>query len=223
MTIREYLQRHILLVGIFIVIVVLNAASDTLHDRTAEIVVWTEGVISKAPVVGMFLFVLLAMISAMVAFFSSAVVAPLAIYAWGKAGTFVLLWLGWLLGGILSYCIGRYLGRSVASMIVDEKKIDGWERELGARARFIHIFAFQAAVPSEIPGYVLGILRYSFPLYLTALSITELPYALATVYLGESFLEGESSIFILLGFAVIIFSIFLFQWLRKLLRQRDDS
>lgn len=223
MTIRDYLQRHILLVGILIVIVGLVTASDTLHDRTAEIVVWTEGVISQAPVVGMFLFVLLAMISAMVAFFSSAVVAPIAIYSWGKAGTFILLWLGWLLGGILSYCIGRYLGRSVVSMFVDEEKIDGWERELGARARFIHIVAFQAAVPSEIPGYVLGILRYSFPLYLIALSITELPYAIATVYLGESFLEGESSIFILLGFAVIIFSIFLFQWLRKMLRQRDDS
>lgn len=223
MNIREILQRHILLVGIFIVIAGLVAASDTLHDRTEEIVIWFEGVISQAPILGMMSFVLLAMISAMVAFFSSAIFAPIAIYAWGKGGTFMLLWLGWLLGGILSYCIGRYLGRSVAGMIVDHHKIDGWERELGARARFIHILAFQAAVPSEIPGYVLGILRYSFPLYLVALSITELPYALATVYLGESFLEGESTIFILLGFAVIIFSVFLFQWLRRLLRQRDDS
>ena len=105
-------------------------------------------------------------------------------------------------------------------MIVDEEKIDGWERELGARARFVHILLFQAAVPSEVPGYVLGILRYSFPLYLTALSITELPYALATVYLGESFLEGESTIFLLLGFAVVVVAMFLFRGIRKLLRQR---
>jgi uncharacterized membrane protein YdjX (TVP38/TMEM64 family) len=215
MIIRAYLQRHILIVGIFIVVVGLVAASDTLHHRTADIIVWTEGVISQAPVAGMALFVLLAMISAMVAFFSSAIFVPIAIYAWGKGSAFILLWLGWLLGGILSYCVGRFLGRSVASMIVDEKKIDGWERELGARARFIHI-------PSEIPGYVLGILRYSFPLYLTALSITELPYALATVYLGESFLEGESSVFILLGFAVIVFGMFLFQGIRKMLGRRND-
>lgn len=223
MNIREILQRHILIVGIFIVVVGLVAASDTLHHRTEEIIVWTEGVISQAPVVGMFLFVLLAMISAMVAFFSSAVVAPVAIYAWGKAATFFLLWLGWLLGGVLSFCIGRYLGRRAAGMIVDEQKLKGWEEELGARARFTHILLFQAAVPSEVPGYVLGVLRYSFPLYLAALSITELPYALATVYLGESFLEGESSVFIVLGFAVIICSIFLFQWVRKMLRQRSDS
>jgi uncharacterized membrane protein YdjX (TVP38/TMEM64 family) len=223
MTIREILQRHIIVVGIFIVVVGLVTASDTLHDRTEEIVVWFEGVISQAPLLGMVSFVVLAMASAMVAFFSSAVFAPIAIYAWGKGNTFMLLWLGWLLGGILSYCVGRYLGRSVAGMIVDHQKIDGWERELGARARFGHILLFQAAVPSEIPGYVLGILRYSFPLYLTALSITELPYAIATVYLGESFLEGESSVFILLGFAVIVIGIFLFQGIKKLLGQHDDT
>jgi len=223
MNIREYLQRHIVIVGILIVVVGLVAASDTLHNRTEEIIVWIEGVISQAPVLGMVLFVLLSMVSAMVAFFSSAVFAPIAIYAWGKAGTFMLLWLGWLLGGILSFCVGRFLGRSVVGMIIDEQKIAGWERELGARSRFIHILMFQAAVPSEIPGYVLGILRYRFPLYLIALALTEIPYAIATVYLGESFLEGESTVFILLGIAVIVLGIFLLQGIRKLMSQRNDS
>jgi len=222
-SIREYLQRHIVIVGILIVVAGLITASDTLHDRTAEIIVWTEGVVSQAPVLGMVLFVLLSMVSAMVAFLSSAVFVPIAIYAWGKAGTFVLLWLGWLLGGILSFCVGRFLGRSVVGMLIDEQKIAGWERELGARSRFIHILMFQAAVPSEIPGYVLGILRYRFPLYLAALAITELPYAIATVYLGESFLEGESTVFILLGVAVIVLGIFLLQGIRKLIGQRNSS
>lgn len=223
MKIRDYLPRHIVIVGILIVVAGLVAASDTLHDRTDAIIVWTESVISQAPALGMLLFVLLSMVSAMVAFFSSAVFAPVAIYAWGKAGTFMLLWLGWLLGGMLSFGIGRFLGRSVVSVIIDEKKIDGWERELGTRARFIHVLLFQAAVPSEIPGYVLGILRYSFPLYLSALAITELPYAIATVYLGEAFLEGNSTVFILLGITVIVLSMFLFQGIRKFLGQRKDS
>jgi uncharacterized membrane protein YdjX (TVP38/TMEM64 family) len=223
MNIREYLQRHIVIVGILIVVVGLVTASDTLHNRTEEIIVWIEGVISQAPVLGMVLFVLLSMVSAMVAFFSSAVFAPIAIYAWGKAGTFMLLWLGWLLGGILSFCVGRFLGRSVVGMIIDEQKIAGWERELGERSRFMHILMFQAAVPSEIPGYVLGILHYRFPLYLAALALTEIPYAIATVYLGESFLEGESTVFILLGIAVIVLGVFLLQGIRKLMSRRTDS
>ncbi len=187
MAIRRNLQRHLLVLGALIIVAGLVAASDTLHDRTQEIIVWTEGIISQAPLLGMLVFVLLAMLSAMVAFFSSALLAPVAIYTWGEAGCLALLWLGWCLGGIISFCIDRYLGHSAVSKIIGEEKIAGWQNTLSERTRFVHILFFQAVVPSEIPGYLLGILRYPFLLYLAALGITEIPYALATVYLGESF------------------------------------
>ena len=216
MPIRHTLQRHILVIGSIIIVAGLIAASDTLHDQTEHIIVWIEALISRFPVLGMLVFVLLAMVSAMLAFFSSAVFAPIAIFAWGKTITLMLLWLGWFLGGIVSYCIGRFLGRSVASMLIGEEKIANWRYQVQGRTKFVHILLFQAAVPSEIPGYVLGILRYSFPLYLTALAITELPYALAAVYLGESFLKGQSLIFILLGIGMILASALVFQLYRRL-------
>jgi len=169
MTIRHHLQSHILIIGTIIIIAGLFAASDTLHDKIEEIIIWTEAAISEAPLLGMLVFVLLSMLSAMVAFFSSAVLAPIAVYAWGKAGCLALLWLGWLLGGIASFCIGRFAGRSVAAMLIGERKIAGWEQQVSEHTRFIHVLLFQAAVPSEIPGYVLGILRYRFLLYLTIL------------------------------------------------------
>jgi len=204
MVIRDSLQRRFLVIGGFIILLGLIAASETLHDRTAEIIVWTEALIERAPVAGLVVFLLLAMLSAMVAFFSSAVLAPVAIYAWGEGWTLVLLWLGWLFGGIASFCVGRYFGRSVAATILGEDKISDWQEALGERTRFIHILIFQAAVPSEIPGYLLGVLRYRFRHYLAALALTELPYAVATVYLGASFLEGNSSVFLIAGVGLII-------------------
>lgn len=215
MSIRNTLQRHIIVIGSIIIVAGLIAASDTLHDKTEQIIIWTEALISQFPALGMVAFVLLAMVSAMLAFFSSAVFAPVAIFAWGRTVTLVLLWLGWLLGGIASFCVGRYLGRSVASALIGEEKIASWQRQVKGRTRFVHILLFQAAVPSEVPGYVLGILRYRFLLYLLALAITELPYAIATVYLGESFLKGQSVVFILLGIGVIVASAFVFQLYRR--------
>jgi membrane protein YqaA with SNARE-associated domain len=129
----------------------LDHCRDTLHDQTEQIIVWIEALISRFPVLGMLVFVLLAMVSAMLAFFSSAVFAPIAIFAWGKTVTLMLLWLGWFLGGIVSYCIGRFLGRSVASMLIGEEKIANWRYQVQGRTRFVHILLFQAAVPSEIP------------------------------------------------------------------------
>lgn len=203
MALRRNLQRHLLIVGLTIVVAGLIAASESLHDKTEAIVFWTEDLIAQAPLLGMLVFLLLAMLSAMVAFFSSALLAPVAIYTWGNVGCFALLWCGWFLGGIASFCVGRFLGRSVAATIIGEEKIATWEYQVSEHTRFVHILFFQAVVPSEIPGYVLGILRYRFLLYLVALGITELPYAIATVYLGESFLKGESMVFVLLGVGAI--------------------
>ncbi len=216
MAIRRNLQRHLLVLGTLIIVAGLVAASDTLHDKTQAVIFWAEGIISQAPLLGMVVFVVLAMLSAMIAFFSSALLAPVAIYAWGHAACLGLLWLGWCLGGIVSFYIGRWLGRSAVSMIIGEQTIADWQNLVSERTRFIHILLLQAVVPSEIPGYLLGILRYRFPLYLTALGITEIPYAVATVYLGESFLRREKTVFILVGIGLILLAALLFHIHRRL-------
>lgn len=208
------LQRRILVAGLLITIAGLIAASDALYEITEIGIVWTEATIAQAPLLGMLVFVLLAMISAMVAFFSSAFLAPIAVHAWGNAGAVAAFWLGWFLGGIASFCIGRFLGRTAAVTLIGEDKIKEWENQLSERTRFVHILLLQLAVPSEIPGYVLGILRYRFRWYVIALAFGEIPYAVAVVYLGSSFLQGESMVFILIGLVVVL-GVFCFRSLRK--------
>lgn len=219
MALSNALHPRLLLVGALIIGVGLVSASDALHELSSAGIVWTESVISQAPMLGMAVFVLLAMLSAMVAFFSSAVLVPAAVYAWGDAGCLMLLWFGWFLGGVASYCIGRYLGRPVAAAMIGDNVIANWETRITQQASFAHILAFQAAVPSEIPGYILGLLRYRFLLYIIALAITEVPYAVVAVYLGESFLNRQTGVFVGLGVTVLLLAGFV--WLRA--RSRASS
>lgn len=223
MKIRDAFNRHILLLGMLIIIAGLVAGTETLLDKSHEIIKLAESAITGYPVLGKLLFVLLAMVSAMLAFFSSAILTPIGVYAWGPVNTFVLLWIGWLLGGMTAFLVGRYLGRSAVSVLLGESRLSSWETQMGRHTKFIHILLFQAAVPSEIPGYVLGILRYRFVLYLAALAITELPYALGTVYLGESFLKGESVLLVGIGAGIILLSVIAFQVLRRIARARASS
>ena len=72
-------------------------------------------------------------------------------------------------------------------------------RRIGARAAFPTVLLFQLALPSEIPGYVLGIVRCRPAIYLAALALAELPYAVGTVYLGESFVRGDYALLVGLG------------------------
>jgi uncharacterized membrane protein YdjX (TVP38/TMEM64 family) len=200
---RAYIRR-LLFLGIIIVVAGLISSSDVLHMEFEDIIAAVEAIISRSPRLGMLLFVLLAMISAMLAFFSSAILVPIGVYTWGSITCFALLWIGWLLGGVTSFCIGRYLGRPVAEKLVGVDRISRFEHQLGRHARFVHILLFQAALPSEVPGYVLGALRYRFSMFMLALAIVELPYALGTVYLGDRFLERDIVLFLLIGSGGIV-------------------
>ncbi|MDH3989033.1 MAG: TVP38/TMEM64 family protein, partial [Gammaproteobacteria bacterium] len=115
MKIRDAFKRHLLLLGLLIMVAGLIAGSETLLDKSHEIIMLAEPVIAGYPLLGRLLFILLAVGSAMLAFFSSAILTPIGIYAWGTVETFVLLWIGWLIGGMVSFLVGRYLGRSVVS------------------------------------------------------------------------------------------------------------
>ena len=181
----------------------LIVASDTLHSRLADAVAWGEGLIAGAPAAGMAAFVVLSALSAMFAFFSSGLLSPVAISAWGTLVTLGLLWLGWLLGGAVTYAAGRFLGRSAAALFVDDATLALWESRVTSRAHVSRVLLFQLAMPSEILGYVLGLVRYSFGTYMAVLAVTEIPYALAVVYLGESFLAGNAITFVLIAAAVV--------------------
>ena len=68
------------------VLVAVIAASDALHDPLARLLALTEGMIHDSPRLGPALFVLFAALSGILAFFSSAVIVPIAVH--GK--TFVV-------------------------------------------------------------------------------------------------------------------------------------
>ena len=63
MLIGHQYERHILILAVIVILAGFVAASDAWHARSEEIIVLAEGVISRIPVLGMLVFVLLAMLS----------------------------------------------------------------------------------------------------------------------------------------------------------------
>ena len=172
--------------------------------------------VNRHPLMGALLFVLLSALSAILAFFSSAVVVPIGVVAWGEATTFALLWCGWFLGGVAAYSIGRFLGRPVVNRLIDPVTLWRYELRVTEKARFPYILLFQLALPSEVPGYVLGIMRYPFPVYLAALAIAEIPFAIGAVWLGRSFLQRDYVTMCAIGAAGVLFLfVALREWHRR--------
>ena len=178
-----------------------------LHDWLLAQFAAAEGVIRRDPSAGMLIFVLLAAVSAMIAFFSSAVLIPVAIYVWGPTLCLLLLWAGWFLGGLAAYAAGRYVGRPLVERLVHPAALARQERWARSRRSLAAILLLQLAVPTDLAGYVFGMIRCPFGPFMVALAVAEIPYAFGAVFLGVSFVEGRLLALLAFGAAGIALSV----------------
>jgi uncharacterized membrane protein YdjX (TVP38/TMEM64 family) len=181
-------------------------AARPVHDWLLEQLGAAETLIRAQHAAGMAVFVLLAAVSAMVGFVSSAVLVPVAVFVWGAPVSFLLLWAGWYIGGLLSYAIGRTLGRPVLHRLARASTLERYERWARSRRSLVPIVLFQLAIPSDLAGYVFGVIRCPLQSYAVALAVAEIPYAVGAVLLGVSFLEGRLLPLLALGLLGIAIS-----------------
>jgi uncharacterized membrane protein YdjX (TVP38/TMEM64 family) len=207
---RQHRQRAAVLLG-GVVVIAAAAASRPVHDAVQAGIDAAEGVIATHAVAGAVLFVVLSALSAMVVFFSTAVITPVAIDAYGTLPTLFLLWLGWVGGGVAAYAIGHFYGHRVAAWFIDPERLREYEARARGLVRFNHVLLFQLAVPSEIPGYVLGLAGCRFRTYLAGVALAELPFAIGAVYLGESFLHRDYLLVLAIGIAGVALTWFAFR------------
>ena len=194
------------------------AASGTLHTALLDVLATSKDVIVRYPAAGALLFLLLAAVSAMFAFVSIAILVPVAVYVWGEPLSMLLLWVGWILGGAAAYGIARLLGRRVVHWLTAASALNRLEHRLRPDTPFSLILILQLGLPSEIPGYVLGLVRYPFGRYLAALAIVEVPYTIATIYLGAGVVAAQGGFVLAIGLSAVVLSVGAFYLLRKRMR-----
>jgi uncharacterized membrane protein YdjX (TVP38/TMEM64 family) len=209
-------RRRIATGALLLAILALVVLSRGVHDALLRLLVSAEAIAADHPAWAATLVVVFAALSAMLVFVSSWVVLPFAVFTWGAGPALLLLWTGWLLGGITSYSIGRFLGRPAVRRLASRTALDRYEDRVSHRAPFGLILLFQLALPSEIPGYVLGLVRYPFVRYLAALGLVELVYGIATVSLGTGVVERRVALILPAAAALAI----LVAWAVLALRRR---
>jgi len=178
--------------------------SATLHNALMESASILRGYSENNPVAAMIIFSGLAIFSAMFSLFSSIPLIPIAVAIWGNMLTFILLFWGWLIGGMAAYAIGRYAGYPLLKNILSENKISYYRSRIPPRSEFAFIFLFRFVTPAEITGYLLGLIKYEFSRYTLITFLSELPFAALAVYMSEAFILGKELSFWGLGAFIII-------------------
>lgn len=185
-----------------------------IHDAIDRALGAVAPLFTTHPLLGGALFVLLAAVSAMLAFFSSALLVPAGIHAWGTWPTIALLWLGWLLGGMCAYVLGRVLRRPLLPTREAAQTLEHYARRLPPNASWPLVLLLQLALPSEVPGYLCGFLRVRFKVYVSALAVAELPYAIGAALVGDSVVRGHSLWLLALAVLAVVAMLFALRLLR---------
>jgi uncharacterized membrane protein YdjX (TVP38/TMEM64 family) len=165
--------------------VALLLSVDQVYESLQRALSAAEPVIAGQPYVGAAVFVVLAALSAILAFFSSALLLPAAVFTWGNTVTLGLLWLGWLLGGIATYALGRGLRGARGRASVTSSQLEFYLQRVPGDVTFAWVLLLYLALPSEIPGYLCGYLGVRLRTYFAALALAELPYAVGAVLLAN--------------------------------------
>jgi uncharacterized membrane protein YdjX (TVP38/TMEM64 family) len=196
-------RRLVLVVGA-VLLAGLAASSGGVHQWVVHLIQLGDPVISRHPVGGALLFVGLAAVSAVLVFFSSVLLVPFGVHAWGETVCFLLLWIGWFLGGTLTYTIGRRVGWPIVRWVLSPEIAEEYEARIPKSRPFLAVLLAQIALPSEGVGYICGLLKVSPSAYLGALALAEMPYALGTVLLGAAFFERQYPALIALALAGLL-------------------
>lgn len=203
---RRFAFSALTVIGILLLLVL---TSEKFGNTFYAFIFWGEDLMGLEPLLGAIFFFLASCLSALLAFASSLILIPSALLVWGNTGTFFLLWAGWLAGAAIAYWVGSRLARPVFTLWSGEQKIAHYQQFVSREANFWTVLLFCLAVPSEIPGYVFGILKYPFTKFLAAMAVSEALYAAAALLAAQSLLRQDLwatggmifSIFVLAGIA----------------------
>lgn len=213
--------RRALVVALICATVALLLSVDAVYASLQRALAAAEPLIAGHPYLGAAVFVGFAAVSAILAFFSSALLLPPAVYAWGVPTTVGLLWLGWLLGGVATFALGRSLRGPPGSAPKPPGRLDYYLRRLPRDLRFTLVVMLCLAVPSEIPGYLCGYLGVRFRTYFAALALAELPYAVGAVLLGAGVVNRHIGWLVALGLGAAALSLYAVRLLHRRLEQPE--
>ena len=166
-------------VAIIVALFVVSAFYSQKYDEEAKIFVEGGGVF------GMVAYVIIAVIATVAAPVSAGPLIPIAANAWGVAITAALSILGWTIGSLVAFAIGRRYGLPLAQKFFSVRNLENMHKHIPQERIFWSVVLLRIMIPVDLLSYALGIFgvlgwrRYTLA---TIIGIT--PFAFIFAYLG---------------------------------------
>ncbi len=213
-------KRRIALVLSLAFIVFLVWSSVTFQGILSRYLPFFENLMRSNQILSIAVFVGLGALSTMLSSFTSVPLVPVAVLVWGNWLTALFLFIGWTAGDVLSYWVAYYAGNPIFKRLVPFEEIERYEKKIPPDAEFKLVFFFIMSMPSEIPGYTLGTLRYKFRRYLLITALGEFVWAPVTAYAGRALIEKNPLLFGAAILFMVLFFVYSFSIFSRYIREK---
>ena len=141
--------------------------------------------VERGGVFGMIAYVVIAIIATVAAPISAGPLIPIAANAWGVAFTAILSILGWTIGSLIAFAIGRKYGLPLAQKFLSVRKLEKIHKHIPQERIFWSVVLLRVMIPVDLLSYALGIFGVlDWRRYTLATIIGISPFAFIFAYLG---------------------------------------
>jgi uncharacterized membrane protein YdjX (TVP38/TMEM64 family) len=183
---RSRLKKILLALGLFgaayglMAIALKQVGLDNIH-------LWIQQTGLFAPIV----FVLLNIVSLVIAPLSGSSLFVLGGVLFGKSLAFWLSWLASIVGCSINFWISRYWGRAIAVRLIGSNDLDQLDTLMGRLKDHHSIFYMIALMPlsQDIVSYAVGLTKVKYSSFAIALVISSAAIVAAYIYVGTNVME----------------------------------
>ena len=166
---------------------------------------------------GMVLYVVVVIVSIVVAPLSSFPLLPVAVVLWGAMLAALLSIAAWTIGGVIAYVLARRIGRPIVKKFVSLEKADEIAQIATGKNPFWTVFLLRMIIPVDVLSYALGLLvpmKLSTYTFVTLVGVA--PFAFIFSYATDYSLTTQ----IIVVVATILFIYLTYKRLAKKYRAR---
>ena len=192
-------------VAIIVALFVVSAFYSQKYGEEAKIFVERGGVF------GMVAYIVIAVIATVAAPISAAPLIPIAANVWGVAITAALSILGWTIGSLIAFAIGRRYGLPLAQKFFSVRNLESIHKHIPKEKIFWSVVLLRIMIPVDLLSYALGIfgvLGWRRYMLVTIIGIT--PFAFIFAYLGT--LPVSYQLFSIPAGILLIFIVYASGW-----------
>lgn len=212
-------RKRILLILSLAFVGFLVWSSVTFQGALSHYLPFFENLARSNKVLSIAVFIALGALSTMFSSFSSVPLVPIAVIVWGNWLAALFLVVGWVTGDVLSYWVGYFAGNPILKRLVPFEKIEYYRKKIPPNAEFRLVFFFIMSMPSEIPGYSLGTLRYNFKKYFLITTLGEMIFAPVTAFAGRALVEKNPVVFLGAVLFMVLFFAYSFSVFSRYVRK----